>query len=163
VVELPELDAKVPHGPEEGQDILVIVPDGLLIIRFGSDPQVRDLAQVFGVAPLNGLDNLLFPANGNIVFGPAQPLEEDGFVIPKLRKSLVFEAQQNQQHSRVLPLHRVDHIFRGQDAAVIFLQDGIGGLPQSQEVEHGPGQDHHHQNQGDPITEKNFFPKGSHD
>jgi hypothetical protein len=78
----------------------------------------------------------------DIVLCSGQPLKKHGLVFTELVDSLFSVSKEYEKHCTVLPFQRVDHVFGGKDAAVVFSQDRIARLPQGNQIGHSP---HHHQ------------------
>ena len=54
--------------------------------------------QILSIILLNGLHHLLFSGFGDIILGPAQPLQEADFTVPKFSQSQFLEIEENQEH-----------------------------------------------------------------
>ena len=83
--------------------------------------QIRSSAQKDGVLLFQSRQRLCLALDGNVVLGAPQPLQEFNFGVVKLAGSGLLLAQQHQQRRAVLAFQHVDHAFRRQDRAKVFL------------------------------------------
>ena len=128
-------------------------------IGFIEEDELGNVDQVGCVSRINGADDFFFPFNSHVVFSSTKPLQELALVFVVLAQPFVSVAVHQQENRAILPLDRADHVVGGNDAFVVFPQDGVAGPAEIKQMDEGPDKNHYCQGKNESISNENLTAK----